>query len=240
MRRDRIPKPVTGVKMIKKICEQCGTEFFIYPSDIKHGRGKYCSKKCYDEAQKTCVKCICRQCDAEFEACPSLIKQGKGKFCSRKCRDKSRITQVKRICKYCSKEFPVRLSYIKRGGGKFCSSECQHKWQSENLRGENSPVWKDGISFEPYCTKFNKEFKEYIRAKFGRVCFLCPKTEEENGQRLSVHHVNYNKNCGCDEDETCQFVPLCRGCNSKVNHNRPEWEAKINAMLHNKLNGWYI
>lgn len=148
--------------------------------------------------------------------------------------------KVKRICEICGTEFPLDPSRTKNGGGKFCSRKCEGRWRSENRRGKNSANWQGGISFEPYCVKFNNEFKEYIREKFGRVCFLCPKTEEENGRRLSVHHVNYNKDCGCDEDDTCQFVPLCIGCNAKVNFNRKMWEKKIKDMLHNKLNGWYI
>lgn len=148
--------------------------------------------------------------------------------------------KIKRICEECGVEFPVYLSEIKKGWGKFCSRKCAGKRRSEYSRGENNSNWKNGASFEPYCEKFNNEFKEYIRDKFGRVCFLCPKTEEENGRRLSVHHVNYNKSCGCDDDETCQFVPLCIGCNAKVNFNRDMWEAKIKDMMKNKLNGWYI
>ena len=36
--------------------------------------------------------------------------------------------------------------------------------------GPNSPRWKGGISFEPYCEKFNEEFKERVRAFFGYRC----------------------------------------------------------------------
>ena len=147
---------------------------------------------------------------------------------------------AKRTCEFCGNEFPAVPADIKRGRDKFCSRACYGKWQSKHNRGKNSRNWNNGASFEPYCHKFNEEFKEYIREKFGRVCFLCSKTEEENGQRLSVHHVNYNKDCGCDDDETCQFAPLCVSCNSKVNKNRKMWEAKIKAMMKNKLNGWYI
>lgn len=182
------------------------------------------------------IKCVCKQCNKVFNIYPSQERRGHGKFCSYECYAKSRKKKIKRICKICDIEFEIGLRLIKQGRGKFCSNKCQGKYQ----RGENSPHWQGGISFEPYCHKFNEQFKEYIRDKFGRVCFLCDKTEKENGKKLSVHHVNYNKNCGCDEDETCQFVPLCVKCNNKVNKNRKEWEAKINAMLHSKLNGWYI
>lgn len=93
-------------------------------------------------------------------------------------------------------------------------------------RGSNAPSWVGGISFEPYCPKFNESFKESIREEFGRVCFLCPTSEEENGRKLSVHHVQYEKNCLCD-DIKCEFVPLCDSCHGKTNHNREHWEALI-------------
>lgn len=222
---------------IKRICKQCGKEFEVIPAIIKRGGGKYCSRKCRGNPK---IKQICKQCYKVFEVYPYRIKHGGGKFCSRKCYIKSLKTQVKRICMHCGKIFEVRPCEIKQGNGKFCSRKCMGKWKSKNLIGKNATNWQGGLSFEPYCLKFNEEFKEYIRNKFGRVCFLCPKTEAENGRKLDVHHVNYNKNCGCDNDETCQFVPLCRSCNGKVNKNRKEWEAEIKAKMQNKLNGWYI
>lgn len=148
--------------------------------------------------------------------------------------------KVMLICEECEVEFPAWSSDIKEGRGRFCTKKCYSKWMSKHFSGKNNPAWKGGASFEPYCEKFNAEFKKYIRDKFGRVCFLCGKTEEDNGKKLSVHHVNGNKNCGCDEDETCQFVPLCVSCHSKMHSKKVDWEAKIKAMMQNKLNGWYI
>lgn len=92
--------------------------------------------------------------------------------------------------------------------------------------GEKHWNWKGGISFEPYCPKFNDSFKESIREKFNRICFLCPTTEKENGQKLSVHHVNYRKDCLC-EDITCEFVPLCKSCHSKTTNNHEYWKKEI-------------
>ena len=228
---------------VKRKCQECGKVFKISPSAIKGTEGRFCSKLCKGKWQSKTynnsthpswrggkIKHICKSCKKIFYS-----YRKSALFCSRKCRHKARA-KVKRICDQCGKEFKVHPSLIKKGYGKLCSVECKLKYQ----KGENNPNWKGGISFEPYCQKFNNEFKEYIRNKFGRICFLCQKTEEENGKKLSVHHVNYNKNCGCDDDGTCQFVPLCVACNSKVNNNRKEWEAKIKANMRNKLNGWYI
>ena len=136
---------------------------------------------------------------------------------------------VKLVCKQCGGEYEVK-PYME-DKSRFCSRECTDKWRSENCRGENSTGWKGGISFEPYCHKFNEAFKESIREKFGRVCFLCPTTEEENGKKLSVHHVSYNKDCLCDDSE-CEFVPLCNKCHTKTNFNRDYWENLIMGILH--------
>jgi hypothetical protein len=153
--------------------------------------------------------------------------------------------------KYLSEETRKKLTESNIGNkynlGKHLSEETRKKI-SEAKKGEKNYSWKGGISFEPYCPRFNNEFKEYIRNKFGRICFLCGKTEEENGKKLCVHHVNYDKNCGCAEtdkdkkadDKTCQFVPLCNSCNSRVNTNRNLWELRIKNEMKNKLNGWYI
>jgi len=84
-----------------------------------------------------------------------------------------------------------------------------------HMRGVNNPAWKNGASFEPYCPKFSHRLKEEIRNQYGRTCANCGKSEIENGERLSVHHVDGNKMQGCDGHDWF-LVPLCRSChNSK-------------------------
>lgn len=136
-----------------------------------------------------------------------------------------------------SEETKAKISKAKKG---FKHSEISILNMSKSQkRGAEHHNWKGGISFEPYCPKFNDIFKENIRNKFNRVCFLCGKTELDNKCKLSVHHVQYNKNCGCDDALKCDYVPLCHSCHSKTsNGNRNEWESKIISMLathHNYL-----
>ena len=109
------------------------------------------------------------------------------------------------------------------------SSETRKK-MSDAHSGENHYNWKGGITKDPYCEFFTEDVKEHIREKHGRRCFLCNKTEEENGTKLPVHHTDYNKDCGCDGTQ-CIFVPLCIGCNVKVNYNRSYWESLIKNKL---------
>ena len=107
--------------------------------------------------------------------------------------------------------------------------------QSAAWQGIMVEDWKEFISVKPYCEKFNYTFKEKIRNKFDRECFICGKDEENNGMKLDVHHVNYDKDCLCN-DKKCEFVPLCRSCHAKTNGDREMWRRMImNALC---LEGW--
>jgi len=86
---------------------------------------------------------------------------------------------------------------------------------SENhadMSGENNPCYIDGRSFEPYCPRFNFRFKESVRLRDSHTCQLCGKTQIEEGKRLAVHHVHYDKK-NCYPDVVC----LCTSCNARVN-----------------------
>lgn len=214
--------------------------------DIKKRGEKAKTKKGDGKEVKTCIAC-----GDEFTS----FKSAERKFCSLSCSstysNNKRGSILNATCEHCGKLFHTRESELKRGGGKHCSEECYHSaqigskrplfaekisvimkkvWENDEYKkkmsGENNSNWRGGKSFEPYCPKFNEAFKESVREKFGRVCFLCPTTEEENGRKLGVHHVNYNKDCLCD-DSNCEFVPLCTTCHSKTNHNRKNWEQTI-------------
>jgi hypothetical protein len=101
-------------------------------------------------------------------------------------------------------------------------------------RGENSSNWKGGISFEPYCVLFNKGFKERVRNFWDRKCGISGITEEENGRKLDVHHVNYDKQSCCNTTVPL-FIPLSREYHTKTNHNRDYWEK----MLTNYIMIWF-
>jgi hypothetical protein len=99
-----------------------------------------------------------------------------------------------------------------------------------DVKGDKHPRWLGGISYGLYCKKFNESYKQLIRNRFDNRCFWCNMTTEENGVALSVHHVNYNKNCGCDETK-CICVPLCVRCHMKSNGDRIGWREKIMKKL---------
>lgn len=81
-----------------------------------------------------------------------------------------------------------------------------------------------------YCYKYDKNCREQNRKKYNWECFFCGKTEIDNGERLSVHHIDYNKNQGCNETPDWKLVPLCKKCHGITGgniDNRKTWKYRI-------------
>lgn len=137
--------------------------------------------------------------------------------------------------------FKVRAAHLLSGATKSCGCYAKDinskrlKELSKRWMGETAPNWRGGISFEPYCHKFNNRKKEEIRDKYGRKCIICGKTEEENGRKLAIHHVDYDKMQGCD-GKKWELVPLCASCHAKTNGDRDYWADYIRKILvHKKI-----
>lgn len=85
---------------VKRICQECGKAFLIFPSSVKRGEGMFCSKVCSGKAHSGdgninwkggLVKRTCQECGKEFDVKPCEIKKGWGKYCSWSCSNKVSI-----------------------------------------------------------------------------------------------------------------------------------------------------
>jgi len=80
----------------------------------------------------------------------------------------------------------------------------------EKNKGENGTNWRGGISFLPYCQKFDDNLKSKVRNFFGNKCVICGVGPENNGKKkhnLSVHHVFSEKKACCETTiENMDFV----------------------------------
>ena len=68
----------------------CVIPFYISPSRIINGRGKFCSRACARAAQRTRIDRTCIQCGGVFSIKPSALRYGTGEFCSKRCRADAR------------------------------------------------------------------------------------------------------------------------------------------------------
>jgi len=89
----------------------------------------------------------------------------------------------------------------------------------EGKFGSKNYNWQGGGSFKPYPVIFNDNLKDMIRERDGYICQLCSKTQREEGRKLVVHHIDYDKN-NCNLDN---LISLCLSCNGKANSNRKYW-----------------
>lgn len=111
--------------------------------------------------------------------------------------------------------------------GKLHSEETKIKLSIMNS-GDKSLNWKGGISFLPYCSKFDKKRKATVRKFFNYLC-ICT-GEPSYNKALSVHHIDHDKEQGCN-GKPFNLVPMCDSHHSKEQYNKQEYAAYINKTL---------
>lgn len=107
-------------------------------------------------------------------------------------------------------------------------SEAHRMKSSATHQGISYDEWESFATNSQYCPKFNEACRESNREKYDRRCFLSGITEEENSQKLSVHHIDMDKAQGCD-GHAWKLVPLCRKLHS-TSHTSI-WTARIQYLL---------
>lgn len=139
---------------------------------------------------------------------------------------------------------------------RYYSSEENRKQHSENMKraldtpefrakcsqrvGPLSPNWRGGVSFEPYCYKFNADFRRNVRHFFNNKCVLCLYEEQETTDQkrlLNVHHVHYDKNSLCNDTSPRIFAALCDSHHGMTNGDREFWESILADIITSVYNG---
>lgn len=225
---------------VNKICPICNNGFSAPPNQINRGKGVVCSHDCWIEyrRQQSTISLNCKQCGKEITMLQSnaFNTAGDGSqkryFCSTECAIEDKKRRVLKKCLTCGKVIEVQKSIDNRGNGLYCDVKCMAIGRS----GEKACNWQGGVSFEPYCTKFNVEFRRRVRAFFEYRCVLCGKSEKDNNRRLSVHHVNHNKQTCCDDSKPL-FVVLCASCHGKTHGKGVKYMPIFEEMINTKFNG---
>jgi len=150
----------------------------------------------------------CGFCGEEFRVNPAYVDRGDGRFCSKSCKGKalSDGSSSEVTCEWCGETFQACNARIERGDCRFCSSECYGDWQSENLVGEDNPLWEGGPA--PYYGSDWQQQRERALQRDNRECVICG----DNGN-VHVHHIRPFRKFGAENHETANrldnLVCLC-------------------------------
>lgn len=133
-----------------------------------------------------------------------------------------------------TKEHRRKLSIANSGKKK--SKEHIEKIRESNKKsnrplffGKMNPMWRGGISIEPYCDQWvDKDYKESIKKRDGYIC-LNPECSKIT-KILNIHHIDYNKkNC-----HPLNLITLCVSCNAKANKDRSWHKSWYKAIIDNR------
>lgn len=209
----------------KCICLNCGGTFETHQCEVKRGGGKFCCKKCEGEYKKgiPILDEIRNKKISDAHKGKKFTDEHRANISKAKLGKPSPIKGIPRSEQQKEKQRQKML-------GRKHTLEHNTKIRTNTPRGPESPHWQGGISFGKYCPKFNDEFKERVRAFFDYKCLECGSAQ--NGEKLAVHHILYNKRACCDETIP-MFAPLCRNCHAKTNFNREQWEQKYADIIQN-------
>jgi len=157
--------------MVRRICKQCGKEFWIAPSLIKRGGGKYCSKECHTNSMDKKIKFICPKCGKIILLKPSNAKRYPVHFCSKSCRNTYKysgenspfwkgdlvgysglhlwLTQNKskpKVCKFCKVKKPQCLANLRGNYVRDINEFAWLCWKCHNDFDRNNPKLKSQIT----------------------------------------------------------------------------------------------
>ena len=191
----------------KDACSYCGESFLC----LKYREQEYCCKACGKIGKA-------RDEETKEKVSRTRIEKGvaKGK--------NNPMFGTKRILSFeTKKKISEKLSLLRSG-------------EDNTMYGRSgplSPTWKGGISCEPYCQDWTKEYKEFIKERDGYRCLnpYCHKIDN----KLHIHHTDYNKkNC-----HPSNLITVCRSCNSRANKDRNWHKVWYQAILYRRYNYEY-
>ena len=192
------------IRNMEKKCIICNKIFYVRPSHFESR--KCCSVDCGIKLQTG------NKYTEEHKR--NIRKSLKGKPFSGIPYDWNGRKQTKEHLKHSSEAHLGQVPWNK--GLKGYGAGRKHPWMA---KGSDHYNWRGGKSFEPYGLEFNNDLKEVIRNRDRRKCQICGKTEIDIGQKMTVHHIDANK----QNNNPKNLISLCRVCHGKTNHKRYFW-----------------
>ena len=74
-------------------CVECGTEFYVPPS--QQGKRLRCSKECKAEFERKEVECTCQNCGETFTVKERDVRRGRGIYCGTTCTGRAKAKRAR-------------------------------------------------------------------------------------------------------------------------------------------------
>jgi len=236
----------TGVKRNQKFCKDCGepcqgerckTCYEVYQNSPEYSKhAKYIRSKRPNKYKPKDY--ICPDCEGE-KLSPTSPRC---RSCAAKRRNEERYKdpefreKLSGIHKKVFEEQPEKVQKLRAGHRKFIQDpERKEKFYEsrEVVSGEEHHWYRDGSCLDSeYGGEFDERLKFQIRQR-DQTCQMCGKTEEENGEALSVHHIDGDK----ENNDPQNLIALCRNCHSKTTCLPDQWELALSLYMEDKVEG---
>ena len=156
-------------RKVECICNNCNTKFYLAPSRVGHGRGKHCSKTCFQQTMSATRKGRKLNADKKGEKNP----RWKGVSAEKECL----------ICKKLFKK-PTKT----------CGRECGDKYRATKIMGENNPYLKKNPAERKECVFCGNMFYR-SHENYGKNCgkSFCSDVCRIRGMRISPRQLWINK-----------------------------------------------
>jgi len=179
----------------------------------------------YNSYRDLCIKCVHTKKYITNETRHNLCKARKGTHLTKE--HKLNISKGNKGKKRPPRtdEWRHKQSIAQSGNSNGPHTEKTKQKISATHQGIPYEEWVGFSNEASYCEKFDEACRERIREKYNYKCFVCNKHQDKNitktgkHNKLSVHHVDMNKDQGCNGNEW-KLVTLCMSCHSKA-HGEP-------------------
>lgn len=198
---------------VKKICKECGKEFYVSPS--RKDTAKFCSHKCLSNSKKQINVKYCKYCGKKFVVTNGLIKNKRGKYC---CREHYYASQQ------LNNKYKIKNNYIeiyvnsKKNGSHTILID---KEDFEKIKNKTIGVYEHH-SGSYYARVYIRELKKSIA--LHRIIMNAPKN-------MVVDHINH-----CTLDNRKNNLRLCTI--GENNANRIDANC-LNIIKNNYKNNYY-
>lgn len=179
-------------------CPTCGRDDFSSPRGMRYHHS-VAHDQPYTESKP------CENCGEGVERKPTEFDDHV--LCSESCTaewlSERRNERVEVSCEQCSTTVVRKVSAAEKGRNNFCSHECAGEWKSENLTGENHPLYSRVEVSCPACGSTHEVHEHYAdrdhRSYCSRECLSAGFSEQRRGRR--------NHNWCAEGDESFQYGP---------------------------------